>query len=179
MCFSAALPLMHRLPPASSFFSIDALTVKCSLCLHCWPHQLGQSLMTHYTHINRAEHKQSSRRCSVTAQQSVSLLPPYHCLKTFFTLHLPFTVFIFLSACLCNMHTVCMHAEGTGRRGIFLEMEWKLAPIKETNKVTSVLYACQVVEGIQLENIWLRPWRLSSWLHHSVCWPPICLHRNI
>lgn len=40
---------------------IDTLTVKCSLCLHRWPHQLGQSLMTHYTHINRTKHKQSSQ----------------------------------------------------------------------------------------------------------------------
>lgn len=69
------LPLLP--PPKVRFFSIDALTVKCSLCLHCWPHQLGQSLMTHYTHINRTRHKQSSQSCCIRLhmQQSVSQLP--------------------------------------------------------------------------------------------------------
>lgn len=71
-------PSIHPCPPLPErFFSIDALTVKCSLCLHCWPHQLSQSLMTHYTHINRARHKQSSPRCCIGLhmKQSVSQLP--------------------------------------------------------------------------------------------------------
>lgn len=49
------------------------------------------------------------------------------------------------------------------RRCNFWKWKWKLAPIRKTNKVTSILYVCQVVEGIQRENIALHPaFRLSS-----------------
>lgn len=108
--------------------------------------------MTHYTHINRVEHKQSSElqhHTRSTAQclsaASVSVL-----FVLFFTLHFPFCLHFSVSVSL--QHAQCMHARrGNRTPWYFLEMKWKLAPIKETSKVTSV-HACHVVEGIQLEN---------------------------
>lgn len=163
-------PTLHpSLPPYSSslperFFSIDALTVKCSLCLHRWPHQLGQSLMTHYTHINRTKHKQSSQSLLHTfthaTQRSVSQLP----LSLFFFFILPpsFSLFIYLS--LTHTHSVDgWRTNRTLHHCSFWKWKWKLAPIRETNKVTSVLYVCQALEGFQLESIVLHPaFRLSS-----------------
>lgn len=101
--------------PSSSlpvrFFSIDALTVKCSLCLYCWPHQLGQSLMTHYTHINRTKHKQSLQSSSMHLHISrVARLSEtsifaflFHPPPFFFCLYSPVS-------CLPNTHMVWIHA---------------------------------------------------------------------
>lgn len=97
---SALLPLCTTSPSSPlpvRFFSIDALTVKCSLCLHCWPHQLGQSLMTYYTHINGTKHKQSSQGYSSTAECLAATSTSH------FLLHSPF-FFISLSVCLCYMY---------------------------------------------------------------------------
>lgn len=172
------VPIHPSLPPSPScslperFFSIDALTVKCSLCLHCWPHQLGQSLMTHYTHINRTKHKQSSQSCCIRLHiqhSRVSLGSLYLCFSLSPSppsLSFSLPLFISLSMSPSNTHTHSMDARRTNRtlrRCNFWKWKWKLAPIRETNKVTSVLYVCQVVEGIQLENIELHPaFRLSS-----------------
>lgn len=169
MCSSAALGPPPLLFPPSEVLSIDALTVKCSLCLRRWPHQLGQSLMTHYTHINRTKHKQSSQSyCIRLHMQHSSVSQP---LLSRFLSPPPLSLFLSLyfspSVSLFTVSTVArMDAHRVSRmlrRCNFWKWKWKLAPIRKTNKVTSILYVCQVVEGIQRENIALHPaFRLSS-----------------
>lgn len=167
MCSSAALGPPPLLFPPSEVLSIDALTVKCSLCLRRWPHQLGQSLMTHYTYKqNKAQtvitellhtFTHAAQQCLSATSVSVFVSPPSLFLSLYFS----------PSVSLFTVNTVArMDAHRVSRmlrRCNFWKWKWKLAPIRKTNKVTSILYVCQVVEGIQRENIALHPaFRLSS-----------------
>lgn len=117
-CASLLCPASLPFSPSSSLperlFSIDALTVKCSFCLHCWPHQLGQLLMTHYTHINRTKHKQSSQSYCIHLHMQCSRLSLS--LFFFFSLPLSFLCLSFsLSVSLTNACKVWMCVEWTVR----------------------------------------------------------------
>lgn len=123
--------------------------------------------MSHYTHINRTKHKQSSESHCIRFHRQhcrASLNSPYRCSSLSFP---PDSLFISLSV----KHS--QHACAQEQNCNFWKWKWKLAPIRETNKETSVLYVCQVVEGIQIESVELHSaFMVISQIASSWCFTP-------